>query len=149
MYISKDIYLFSPLHEATLKRKHDLCRMLVKSGADLTLKTRDGDTALDLALQTGDEELIDILRGDAAFLDACKRGDLVKVKKLLAIDRDIVNCRDVTGRNSAPLHLAAGYNHLPVAECLLNAGADTVVRDKGGLIPLHNAASYGVELFSK
>ena len=38
----------------------------------------------------------------------------------------------------------AGYNHLDVVEHLLENGADVNARDKGGLIPLHNASSYGV-----
>lgn len=40
----------------------------------------------------------------------------------------------------------AGYNKLEVAEYLLQHGADVNSQDKGGLIPLHNAASYGVSL---
>lgn len=40
--------------------------------------------------------------------------------------------------------LTAGYNNLEVAEYLLEHGADVNAQDKGGLIPLHNAASYGV-----
>ena len=51
--------------------------------------------------------------------------------------------RDSQGRNSTPLHLAAGYNNLEVAEFLLENGADVNAQDKGGLIPLHNASSYG------
>lgn len=155
---ARDIYLYTPLHEATLKHKHDLCRLLVRSGASASLKTREGHSALDLAIQSGDEDLIDAVRGDEAFLDACKRGDLAKVRKLLLLatsnpatqqpadekSNPLVSCRDSAGRNSLPLHLAAGYNHLAVAECLLAAGADTTARDSGGLIPLHNAASYGV-----
>ncbi|KAF2349375.1 Poly(ADP-ribose) polymerase catalytic domain, partial [Trinorchestia longiramus] len=47
------------------------------------------------------------------------------------------------GRNSTPLHLAAGYNNLDVAEYLLQKGANVNAQDKGGLIPLHNASSYG------
>ena len=39
---------------------------------------------------------------------------------------------------------AAGYNHLDVVEYLLESGADVNAKDKGGLIPLHNASSYGV-----
>lgn len=41
-------------------------------------------------------------------------------------------------------YLLAGYNNLEVAEYLLQHGADVNAQDKGGLIPLHNAASYGV-----
>lgn len=90
----------------------------------------------------GDDDLLDILRGEMAFLDACKRGDLERVKKLLTPEN--INCSDLTGRNSSPLHLAAGYNHLEIARFLLENKANTEIRDKGGLIPLHNASSYGV-----
>ena len=38
----------------------------------------------------------------------------------------------------------AGYNHVEVAEFLLEMEADVNAQDKGGLIPLHNASSYGV-----
>ena len=47
---------------------------------------------------------------------------------------------------NVPLFLA-GYNHLEVAEFLLEKGADVNAQDKGGLIPLHNASSYGVRTF--
>jgi len=39
---------------------------------------------------------------------------------------------------------SAGYNNVDVAEFLLENGADVNAQDKGGLIPLHNASSYGV-----
>lgn len=45
---------------------------------------------------------------------------------------------------SASFSPTAGYNNLEVAEYLLEHGADVNAQDKGGLIPLHNAASYGV-----
>lgn len=44
------------------------------------------------------------------------------------------------------IFLIAGYNNVEVAEYLLEHGADVNARDKGGLIPLHNASSYGVSL---
>ena len=40
----------------------------------------------------------------------------------------------------------AGYNNVEVAEFLLENGADVNAQDKGGLIPLHNASSYGVSV---
>ncbi|ELW66702.1 Tankyrase-2 [Tupaia chinensis] len=109
-------------------------------GADPTKKNRDGNTPLDL-VKDGDTDIQDLLRGDAALLDAAKKGCLARVKKLSSPDN--VNCRDTQGRHSTPLHLAAGYNNLEVAEYLLQHGADVNAQDKGGLIPLHNAASYG------
>ena len=51
-----------------------------------------------------DSDLADLLRGDAALLDAAKKGDLDRVRKLLTPEN--INCRDEHGRNSTPLHLA-------------------------------------------
>lgn len=42
-----------------------------------------------------------------------------------------VNCRDVEGRQSTPLHFAAGYNRVSVVEYLLLHGADVHAKDKG------------------
>jgi len=43
---------------------------------------------------------------------------------------------------------SAGYNNVDVSEFLLENGADVNAQDKGGLIPLHNASSYGVSRMS-
>ncbi|MGH0169523.1 UNVERIFIED_CONTAM: hypothetical protein FKN15_056963 [Acipenser sinensis] len=64
-----------------------------------------------------------------------------KKQKLCTLQN--VNCRDIEGRLSTPLHFAAGYNRVAVVEYLLQHGADVHAKDKGGLVPLHNACSYG------
>ena len=87
---------------------------MLEHGADPNRKNRDGQTPLDLAR---DADIKDILLGDAALLDASKKGCLERVKKLLT--KENVNCRDVQGRNSTPLHLAAGYNNIEVATLLI------------------------------
>ncbi|XP_053623238.1 poly [ADP-ribose] polymerase tankyrase isoform X2 [Plodia interpunctella] len=135
-----DLWRFTPLHEAAAKGKADIVRLLLKHGADPLRRNRDGLTPLQL-VPAADADTADALRGDAALLDAAKRGDLARARKLITPQN--VNCRDTHGRNSTPLHLAAGYNNLEVAEALLAAGAAVSARDKGGLVPLHNAASYG------
>jgi len=135
-----DLWKFTPLHEAAAKGKYEIVKLLLKHGADATKKNRDGHTPLDL-VKEGDQDVVDLLRGDSALLDAAKKGNLSRVQKLL--NPENLNCRDNAGRNSTPLHLAAGYNNLEVAEYLLEQGADVNAQDKGGLIPLHNASSYG------
>uniref|UniRef100_A0A4W4E0Z7 Poly [ADP-ribose] polymerase n=1 Tax=Electrophorus electricus TaxID=8005 RepID=A0A4W4E0Z7_ELEEL len=137
-----DLWKFTPLHEAAAKGKYEICKLLLKHGADPSKKNRDGNMALDM-VKDGDTDIQDLLRGDAALLDAAKKGCLARVQKLCSPDN--INCRDTQGRNSTPLHLAAGYNNLDVAEYLLEHGADVNAQDKGGLIPLHNAASYGAD----
>lgn len=135
-----DRWGFTPLHEAAAKGKYDIVKLLLKHGADPNKKNRDGHTPLDL-VKDGDQDIIDLLIGDAALLDAAKKGNLARVMKLVTPEN--INCRDTKGRNSTPLHLAAGYNNLEVAQFLLENGAAVNIADKGGLIPLHNSASYG------
>lgn len=45
-----------------------------------------------------------------------------------------VNCRDLEGRHSTPLHFAAGYNRVAVVEYLLHHGADVHAKDKGSVL---------------
>ncbi|KAG8040195.1 hypothetical protein G9C98_000765 [Cotesia typhae] len=135
-----DLWKFTPLHEAAAKGKCDIVRLLLRHGADAGKKNRDNATPLDL-VREGDQDVADLLRGNISLLDASKKGNLGRVQKLLTAEN--INCRDAQGRNSTPLHLAAGYNNLEVAEYLLERGADVNAQDKGGLIPLHNASSYG------
>ncbi|XP_063095419.1 poly [ADP-ribose] polymerase tankyrase-2 isoform X4 [Cavia porcellus] len=98
-----DLWKFTPLHEAAAKGKYEICKLLLQHGADPTKKNRDGNTPLDL-VKDGDTDIQDLLRGDAALLDAAKKGCLARVKKLSSPDN--VNCRDTQGRHSTPLHLA-------------------------------------------
>lgn len=72
-------------------------------------RNRDNLTALDL-VKDQESDLSDLLRGDSALLDAAKKGNLDRVKKLLTSEN--VNCRDKQGRNSTPLHLA-GEGEVP------------------------------------
>lgn len=62
--------------------------------------------ALDM-VKDGDTDIQDLLRGDAALLDAAKKGCLARVQKLCTSDN--INCRDTQGRNSTPLHLAGTH----------------------------------------
>lgn len=49
------------------------------------------------------------------LFEACKTGDILRVKKL--VNPQTVNARDTAGRKSTPLHFAAGkvFYHFPVA----------------------------------
>ena len=64
------------------------------------------------------------------LLEAAKAGDLDNVRRILSASpsqSQLVNCRDLDGRHSTPLHFAAGYNRLAVVEYLLQHGADVQV----------------------
>lgn len=74
-----------------------------QNGADVNRRNRDNLTPLEM-VKDQDCDIADLLRGDAALLDAAKKGDLDRVKKLVTPEN--INCRDEHGRNSTPLHLA-------------------------------------------
>lgn len=90
------------------------------------------------------------------LFEACKTGDLIKVKKLLTPQNvnEIGELRprnldprtpimggfsftDTAGRRSTALHFASGYGRKDVVEYLLANGAHIAAKDDGGLNPLH------------
>uniref|UniRef100_A0A452RCP9 Poly [ADP-ribose] polymerase n=1 Tax=Ursus americanus TaxID=9643 RepID=A0A452RCP9_URSAM len=134
------------LHRAALAGHLQTCRLLLSYGSDPSIISLQGFTAA----QMGNEAVQQILSEstpirtsdvDYRLLEASKAGDLETVKQLCSPQN--VNCRDLEGRHSTPLHFAAGYNRVSVVEYLLHHGADVHAKDKGGLVPLHNACSYG------
>uniref|UniRef100_A0A3Q1FK36 Poly [ADP-ribose] polymerase n=1 Tax=Acanthochromis polyacanthus TaxID=80966 RepID=A0A3Q1FK36_9TELE len=140
-----DLWKFTPLHEAAAKGKYEICKLLLKHGADPTKKNRDGNTPLDL-VKDGDTDIQDLLRGDAALLDAAKKGCLARVQKLCSPDN--INCRDTQGRNSTPLHLAGNekflvFHHVDIAALLIKYNTCVNATDKWAFTPLHEAAQKG------
>jgi len=53
------------------------------------------------------------------------------LQKLVTAHPHAVNCRDLDGRHSTPLHFAGGYNRVNLVEFLLKHGADVQAKDKG------------------
>jgi len=75
------------------------------------------------------------------IIRAAKKGDLAKVKGLLATDPGLVHANDTDG--STPLHCATWKGHLETATFLVNAGANVNAHnsnDHWGTTPLHAAA---------
>lgn len=65
-----------------------------------------------------DNDVADLLRGNAALLDAAKKGILARVQRLVTSDN--INCRDTQGRNSTPLHLAGKTIIWYYVKCISN-----------------------------
>lgn len=77
----KYLFLNFQLHEAVAKGKYEIVKFLLKHGADATKKNRDSMLPIDLCK---DEDIADLLQGNSALLEAAKKGNLAKVKKLLS-----------------------------------------------------------------
>jgi ankyrin repeat protein len=52
----------TPLHWAARKGYKEVVELLIAKGADLNAKTKNGNTALDLAIQYNQSEIADLIR---------------------------------------------------------------------------------------
>ncbi|KAK2142806.1 hypothetical protein LSH36_912g01016 [Paralvinella palmiformis] len=123
------------LHRVAAQGNMQACRLLLQYGVDPSISDKPRFLADDVPLGSSDV--------DIQLLEAAKAGDMELIKELISANPHAVNCRDLDGRHSTPLHFAGGYNRVAVVEFLLKHGADVQAKDKGGLVPLHNACSYG------
>ena len=104
------------------------------NGADPNARSNDGFSPAQLGTETvqkvfqvsHDASMKDI---DIELLDASKIGDFATIQALCS--PQTVNCRDIAGRLSTPLHFASGYNRIDIVEHLLRSGADVHAKDKG------------------
>lgn len=125
-------------------------QMLLASGADCDARNADGSTALTLAAHTDRPDIVDALIKAGADVNATDErgwGPLMKAVYNPDVDRGFPDVVDTLIRAGArietsitygirPLMLAAGYGESAVVETLLNAGADVLARNDGGLTAL-------------
>lgn len=131
-----------PRPEGVFIGNSDVDRQLLeasKSGDLETVKVNGAETSLPPA--------VCLPAGGATAGCGCK--DLLPspppTQKLCTLQN--VNCRDVEGRQSTPLHFAAGYNRVSVVDYLLQHGADVHAKDKGyGHSPI---CKYGGQIQAK
>ena len=106
----------SPIHKAVQYGLTEVIEILMKAGADLTIRNKDGETPL--------------LSGLSHSYCLHETKAIAKV-----IHSSTVNItRNTDGQG--PLHLAAGYGLAEVMDMLIKACADLTLKDKNGKIPL-------------
>lgn len=137
----------NPLHRMAQKNDLPAVQLLLTYDADINALTSQGFSVEQIAAEPIKKFIMNykLINNNPEFklLEASKNGDLVTVRTIIEVEPQLVNCRDLDGRQSTPLHFAAGYNHPEIVKFLLDNGADIHAKDKGGLVPLHNACSYG------
>lgn len=140
-----------------------MCRLLLKHGADLNAMNDICATPLSIAINNGHDEIIDFLLKQGARVDfeippaetiqlenfdelggvtplyiAVGNQDIGTIKKLLKRGANV----NRTGRNGfTPLKRAAYMGYLDVVKILLKAGADPNIADHDNFTPLMNATA--------
>jgi ankyrin repeat protein len=87
-------------------------------------------------------EIVDLLRqsaGDLDVFEASAFGDVARLNRLLASDRELVKARSTDG--FTPLHLACFFGQLDAAEILVRHGADTNADSPSRIAVIHSAAA--------
>lgn len=102
-----------------------LIRYMLSKGADLQIRTREGDSPIYLAT-------FGILNSPNVSLDVLK--DLVNAGSC-------VNTQNLNGYT--PLHRAAARGNKDVIRCLLKLGADLYLHTKVGIYPMDSAINAG------
>uniref|UniRef100_A0A671R2J4 Ankyrin-1-like n=1 Tax=Sinocyclocheilus anshuiensis TaxID=1608454 RepID=A0A671R2J4_9TELE len=144
---------FTPLYMAAQENHLEVVKFLLDNGANQTIPTEDGFTPLAVALQQGHENVVALLinhgtKGKVrlpALHIAARNDDTRTAAVLLQNDPnpDVLSKVFKTFTGFTPLHIAAHYENLNVAQLLLNRGADVNFMPKNGITPLHIASRRG------
>ncbi len=108
------------LKHAVLNKRLDMVRYFIDIGAKVTIKNKEGDTALH----------------DATFIFDDVENSIETVQYLVEHGAD-VNARNRYG--STPLSNAANHMHPPLIQYLIDKGAEVNAKDNEGDTPLFNA----------
>ena len=106
----------TPLHQAIKNGHAAAVSLLLESGADARIKTRDDDTVFHMAAANSGAEIIRMLAATNAA--------------------DMVSASDSSGLS--PLHIAAAFFNVHAIHALAGAGAEVNKVGHGGYTPLHH-----------
>src|SRR5262245_54860552 len=114
--------------------------MVSADPALIDARSRTGESAILTAVYHRQKEIVNLLvaRGAAmSIFEACAAGEVERAERL--VDAAAVN--DYSPDGWTPLHLAAFFGHVKIAELLLTHDADVTVRSRNanGNTPLHAA----------
>ena len=79
---ARDNWNYTPLHEAAIKGKIDVCIVLLQHGADPTIRNTDGKTAIELADPSAKVVLMGEYKKDE-LLEASRSGNEERMQALL------------------------------------------------------------------
>ena len=140
----------SLLHKAARNRNYEICRKLVKYGADVNLLNFENQSPLNVAEANCDFNICKLLvrkrkewriRYKRDLHNLVRHNDFFTVKSYLLKDEPGVNETDEMMRT--PLHVATIFADDAVCDLLLKYGADVHAKDRNMDNPMQLAFYYG------
>ena len=105
------------------------------SDLDVNIAGYRGFTALHFAVSCSKDS------GHTQLHEACIKGDVTEVMRLVNVDDHMINAQDNVGYT--PLHFACRLGHSDIVKTLMLAGADETITDDDWLTPAQVAEEYG------
>ena len=138
----------SLLHKAARNRNYEICKMLVKFGADVNLINLDGQNPLNVAEATGEYFICKLLvrkrkekkiKYKKALHICARKNDLAMCK----IHINSVDVNETDEKIRTPLHVAMIFADNEMCDLLLKYGADVHAKDSNMDDPIQLAFYYG------
>jgi ankyrin repeat protein len=140
----------TPLHMAAQRWDVSMVQLLVRHGADIHRRRKDGRTAHTLAELHGNREVADWLLAQGAhdelssleqFVSACTRGDRQRADAMLR-ERPALRA-ELRPEHHLMLHVLAERGATNALDTMLACGFDAGVKSGEGVTALHQAAMKG------
>src|SRR5215471_6679833 len=140
----------APLHIAAQRWDVPMVELLVRHGADIHLRRRDGRTAHTLAALHGNQEIAAWLLAHGAkdelsslenFVSACARGDQVHAVEMLRANPGLRG--ELQREHHLMMHVPAERGDVAALETMLTCGFDPNVKDNESVTALHRAGMAG------
>ncbi|GJY07305.1 ankyrin repeat-containing protein [Tanacetum coccineum] len=129
------------LYRAAAKGDSRMVKVLVELGADPSIVADQRDrSAIDVARDEGQKEIVGILERGEEVLNASRRGDIMLLESLLEKDAS-VDFKDQYGLTA--IHIAAIKGYKDVVMLLVEFGSSLECIDAEGRTPLHMAVVGG------
>jgi ankyrin repeat protein len=140
----------APLHMAAQRCELPMVELLVRHGADIHQRRRDGRTPHTLAALHGNKKVADWLRAHGAndelsplekFVSACTRGDQAQAVEMLKTNPGLGG--ELRPEHHGMMHVPAERGDVAALEAMLTGGFDPNAKDNESVTSLHRASMAG------